>query len=100
MEETVTATEITTANIFEQAAETMGGFMTMTGDFFTGLWANPMGKIIITLGLVSGGIGLCYRLFLRRKHVQLNRWEEESSLFILWRKYVKKNINLYRVGGV
>lgn len=70
MEETVeTVTEITSANIFEQAGETMSGFMTMTGNFFTGLWANPMGKIIITLGLVSGGIGLCYRLFLRRKHV-------------------------------
>lgn len=61
--------QITTANIFTEAGNTMNGFMTMTGDFFTGLWSNPMGKIIITLGLVSGGIGLCYKLFLRRKHV-------------------------------
>ena len=61
--------EVTTANIFTQAGDTMSGLLKMTGDFFSGLWSNPMGKIIITLGLVSAGIGLCYRLFLRRKHV-------------------------------
>lgn len=60
---------VTTSNIFTEAGNTMSGFMTMTGDFFNGLWAHPMGKIIVTLSLVSGGIGLCYRLFLRRKHV-------------------------------
>lgn len=60
---------VTVGNIFEQAGEVMTGLVTMTGNFFTSLWANPMGKITITLGLVSGAIGLCYRLFLRRKHV-------------------------------
>lgn len=60
---------VTVSEIFKEAANTMTGFMDMTGSFFNGLWAHPMGKIIITLGLVSGGIGLCYKLFLRRKHV-------------------------------
>ena len=64
------ATEtITTSNIFTQAGDTMSGIVNMTGDFFSGLWSNPMGKIVITLGLVSAAIGLCYKLFLRRKHV-------------------------------
>lgn len=62
-------TEVTVANIFTQAGETMTGMMEMTGDFFAGLWASPMGKIIITLGIVSGAIGLCCRLFLRKKRV-------------------------------
>mgnify|MGYP004671486785 CR=1 FL=1 len=61
--------EVTTANIFTQAGDTMSGLMKMTGDFFTGLWSNPMGKIIITLGIVSGAIGLCCRLFLKKKRV-------------------------------
>lgn len=61
--------EVTVANIFTQASDTMTGLMKMTGDFFTGLWSNPMGKIIITLGVVSGAIGLCCRLFLRKKRV-------------------------------
>lgn len=63
------STQITTANIFTEAGNTMKGMVSMTGEFFGSLWENPMGKIIITLGLVSGAIGLCYRLFLRRKHV-------------------------------
>lgn len=69
MEETVTPTEITTSGIFEQAGEVMTGFIDMTGNFFTSLWANPMGKIIIGVSLVGGAIGLCYKLFLRKKHV-------------------------------
>ena len=69
MEETVTPTEITASGIFEEAGNTMSGIVTMVGDFFTSLWANPMGKIIITLGIVSAAIGLCYKLFLRKKHV-------------------------------
>ena len=60
---------ITTSNIFTEAGNTMTGIVDMSGNFFTSLWGNPMGKIVITLGLVSAGIGLCYRLFLRRKHV-------------------------------
>lgn len=67
MEET--AAEIVVGDIFTQAGETMTGVVGMSGNFFTSLWAQPMGKIVITLGLVSAGIGLCYRLFLRRKHV-------------------------------
>lgn len=63
------ATPITSADIFTEAGNTMSGMVKMTGDFFTGMWGNPMGKIVITLGVVSGAIGLCYRLFLRRKHV-------------------------------
>lgn len=60
---------ITTGGIFTEAGNTMSGFMNMSVEFFNGLWANPMGKIIITLGLVSAAIGLCYKLFLRKKHV-------------------------------
>lgn len=60
---------ITTANIFTEAGSTMTGFMTLSTNFFTGLWENPMGKVIITIGLVSAAVGLCYRLFLRRKHI-------------------------------
>lgn len=60
---------VTVQNIFTQAGETMSGIMKMTGDFFGGLWDNPMGKIIITLGVVSGAIGLCTRLFLRKKKI-------------------------------
>lgn len=67
MEETVT--EVTVGGIFEQAGEVMTGMLSMAGDFFTGLWAVPMGKIVIVLGLVGAAIGLCYRLFLRKKHV-------------------------------
>ncbi len=63
------AAEIVVGDIFTQAGETMTGVVGMSGNFFTALWAQPMGKIVITLGLVSAGIGLCYRLFLRRKHV-------------------------------
>ena len=61
--------EVTVANIFTQASYTMKCLMSMTSDFFAGLWSNPMGKIIITLGVVSGAIGLCCRLFLRKKRV-------------------------------
>lgn len=64
-----TATEITVGGIFEQAGEVMVGFMELAVDFFTGLWAVPMGKITIVLGLVGAAIGLCYRLFLRKKHI-------------------------------
>lgn len=69
MEETVTPTEITGSGIFEEAGNTMSGIVNMVGDFFTSLWANPMGKIVITLGIVSAAIGLCYKLFMRKKHV-------------------------------
>lgn len=69
MDEVEAVTEITTANIFEQAGEVMTGFIDMTGNFFTSLWANPMGKIVIGVSLVGGAIGLCYKLFLRKKHV-------------------------------
>ena len=64
-----TVETITTSNIFTQASDTLSGFMDLCVDFFNGLWANPMGKIIISIGLVSAAIGLCYRLFLRRKHI-------------------------------
>lgn len=60
---------ITVGSIFTTAGEVMTGFVTMTGNFFTSLWEQPMGKIVIGLGLVSGAIGLGYKLFLRRKHV-------------------------------
>lgn len=63
------ATPVTSAGIFTAAGEAMTGLMTMTTNFFTALWDNPMGQIIIVLGLVSAAIGLCYKLFLHRKHV-------------------------------
>lgn len=66
MEETAA---VTVSNIFTEAGNTMTGLLKLTGDFFSGLWAVPMGKIVITIGVVSAAIGLCYRLFLRRKHV-------------------------------
>lgn len=64
-----TVSDITTSNIFTEAGSVMSGFITMTGDFFSSMWSNPMGKIVICTGLVSGAIGLAYRLFLRKKHV-------------------------------
>jgi len=66
--ETTTAS-VTVSDIFTEAGNAMTGLMKLTGDFFTGLWDNPMGKIVIVLGVVSAAVGLCYRLFLRRKHV-------------------------------
>lgn len=69
VQETQEVASITVGAIFEQAGEVMSGFMTMVSNFFTGLWAVPMGKIVIVLGLISAAIGLCYRLFLRKKHV-------------------------------
>lgn len=59
----------TAANIFTEAGNTMTGIMTMVGNFFTTLWNSPMGQIIVTLGLVSAAVGLCFKLFLRRKRV-------------------------------
>lgn len=64
-----TATEITTSGIFSEAGNTMTGFVDLAGNFFTSLWAHPMGKITITLGLVTGAIGLGYKLFCRKKRV-------------------------------
>jgi len=60
---------ITTSGIFTEAGSTMTGMLDLTTNFFTSLWANPMGKIIISLTLVGGAIGLAYRLFIRRKRV-------------------------------
>ena len=67
MEETVA--EITTSGIFEETGTVITEFLGLTGDFFAGLWSNPMGRIVCVLGLASGVIALAYRLFLRRKHV-------------------------------
>lgn len=64
-----TVETITTTSIFQEAGNTLDGFMDLCVNFFQGLWANPMGKIIISLSLAGAAIGLCYRLFLRRKHI-------------------------------
>ena len=64
-----TATAITTSNIFTEAGNTMTGIVNMSTNFFSSLWENPMGKIIITLGLVSAAVGLCFKLFIKKKHV-------------------------------
>ena len=61
--------DITVSSIFTSAGEVMTGFMDLTTDFVEGLWANPLGKIAISLTIVSGAIGLAYRLFIRRKRV-------------------------------
>lgn len=63
------STPATSSTIFEKAGEVMTGILSLVGDFFAGLWANPMGQIIIVLGLVSAAIGLTVRLFLRRRRV-------------------------------
>lgn len=63
------ATAITTSGIFTEAGDTMTGIVTMAGNFFNALWANPMGRIVITLSIVGAAIGLGYRLYIRRKHV-------------------------------
>lgn len=60
---------VTSGDIFTEAGNTMSGLVTMTGDFFTSLWGNPMGKIVITIGLVGGAIGLAKSLYLRKKRV-------------------------------
>lgn len=59
---------ITIAGIFEGAGETMTGFIGLAGNFFTSMWAHPMGKISITSGLVMGGIALGYRLYTWHKN--------------------------------
>ena len=59
---------ITTSGIFTEAGNVMSGMLDLTGSFFTSLWENPMGKIIIGLTLVGGAIGLAYKIFLRKKH--------------------------------
>ena len=64
-----TAVEVTTSGIFEEAGIVMVDFLELAGNFFIGLWNNPMGKIICVLGLISAAVSLAYRLFLRRKHV-------------------------------
>lgn len=64
------ATELTVGGIFEAAGETMTGFVTMSANFFTALWAVPMGKIVLTTGLVAGGIGLAASLYMRKKRVR------------------------------
>ena len=61
--------DITVSSIFTSAGEVMTGFMDLTTDFVEGLCANPLGKIAISLTIVSGAIGLAYRLFIRRKRV-------------------------------
>lgn len=61
--------QITTANIWTEVGTSMNGFVSSANDFFVALWDNPMGKIIITVGLVSAAIGLTKSLFLRRKRV-------------------------------
>ena len=61
---------VTIGSIFEAAGEVMTGFVTMSANFFTALWSNPMGQIVITTGLVGGAIGLARSLYLRRKNVR------------------------------
>lgn len=60
---------LTTSNIFAEAGNVMSGFVTMTGNFFTSLWAQPAGKLVICIPLVGAAIALAYKLFLRKKHV-------------------------------
>lgn len=60
---------LTSSNIFTEAGNAMSGFMTMAGNFFTSLWAQPVGKLVICIPLVGAAIGLAYKLFLRKKHV-------------------------------
>lgn len=60
-------TGMTIASLFEYAGEVMTGYVGLATDFFNGLWEHPMGQLIISLTLVSGAIGLCYRLFLGKK---------------------------------
>lgn len=60
---------LTTAEIFSEAGKTLTGYMTLTGDFFNGLWNQPMGKIVISASLAGAAIGLAYRLFIRKKHI-------------------------------
>lgn len=58
---------ITIGEIFTTAQETMAGFIGLAGNFFTSMWAHPMGKISMTAGLVTAGIGLGYRIYTWRK---------------------------------
>lgn len=62
-------TAITIANIFEAAGEAMAGYLELAGSFFNSLWNIPMGQLIIASTLAGGAIGLCYRLFFKKKHV-------------------------------
>lgn len=60
---------LTTSSIFTEAGNVLSGFMTMSGNFFTSLWAQPAGKLVIGIPLAGAAIGLAYKLFLRKKHV-------------------------------
>ena len=60
---------LTSNGIFTEAGNVMNGFMTMTGNFFNSLWAQPAGKLVICIPLVGAAIVLAYKLFLRKKHV-------------------------------
>lgn len=60
---------LTTSNIFTEAGNVLSGFMTMSSNFFTSLWAQPVGKLVICIPLAGAAIGLAYKLFLRKKHV-------------------------------
>lgn len=61
---------LTVNGIFEAATETMTGFIGLAGNFFTSLWAHPMGKISITIGLVGAAIGLGYKIYNVRRHIK------------------------------
>jgi len=62
---------ITTNDIFAEAGSTLTGFMDLTTDFFTNLWNIPMGKIVITIGLVSASIKLGKTIFYLRYYFSL-----------------------------
>lgn len=63
------AAEISVSGIFTLAGEVLSGIVNMSGNFFTSLWAHPMGQITIGISLAGAAIGLAYRLFLRKKHI-------------------------------
>lgn len=57
--------EITTSTIFGEAANVLIGIMNLVNFFLQFLWGISMGKIIISLTLVSGAIYLGRTIFLR-----------------------------------
>lgn len=60
---------ISIEGILALGGKVLAGLVDMAGNFFTSLWAHPMGQITIGISLAGAAIGLAYRLFLRKKHI-------------------------------
>lgn len=49
-------------NLFSDATQIMSDIVNMATTFITTLWANPIGKVSICIGVISIAVGLGYKL--------------------------------------